>query len=498
MIWTRFLDAFQYAMEPINLLYCAIGCIVGTAVGVLPGLGPAATCAMLLPLTVYLPPEGGLIMLAGILYGSQYGGSTTSILVNVPGEATSVVTCLDGFPMTKQGRAGEALAIAAIASFIAGTFGTAVIMLAAPSFANVGLLFGPPEYVWLMIFGLTGVTTFSGQSLLKGVICVAFGALIVSVGLDPVSGLQRLTFGWSSLIGGFEIISLFMGLFGVAEMINCIDEQRKAVFTGKLGHWWPRGKDLYRGLAATVRGTLVGFVPGLIPGIIAAVTAFWAYDLERRISKTPERFGQGAIEGVAAPEAANNATAQAGFIPLICFGIPTSPTWAIILAALILFGLEPGPLLFEKHAHLTWAIIGSMYVGNVMLLILNLPLVGLWAKLSLVPYKVLGPMVLGLCFIGSYSGRNAMFDVAICMLSGVLGFAMKKREWPAIALVLGFLLGQPLEQSFRQSLEISGGNFGILIQSSITKMLAIMTLVLVIIGIYAEMRRNKGSALAKA
>ena len=228
-----------------------------------------------------------------------------------------------------------------------------------------------------------------------------------------------------------------------------------------------------------------------------ALTAFWAYDLERRISKTPERFGQGAIEGVAAPEAANNATAQAGFIPLICFGIPTSGTLAIILAALIMHGLQPGPLLFERHAHLTWAIIGSMYVGNVMLLILNLPLVGLWAKLSLVPYKILGPMVLGLCFIGSYSGRNAMFDVAICMLSGVLGFVMKKRSWPAIALVLGFLLGDPLEQSFRQSLEISGGNFAILIQSSIAKGLAIMTVVLLIIGVYAETRRKKRSRLAE-
>jgi putative tricarboxylic transport membrane protein len=490
-MWTRFIDAFQFAFEPTNLLFCAIGCILGTAVGVLPGLGPAATCAMLLSLTTHLPPEGALIMLMGIYYGSQYGGSTTSILVNVPGEASSVVTCLDGFPMAREGRAMEALTIAAIGSFIAGTFGTVIIMFAAPMFANVGLKCGPPEYVWLMILGLTGVASFSGESLLKGVICIAFGAMIASVGLDPVSGLQRLTFGWPTLIGGFEVVSLFMGLFGVSEMIDSINERRQAVFMGKLGRWWPKGKDLYRGLAASVRGTLVGFFPGLLPGIVPALTAFWAYDLERRISKTPERFGHGAIEGVAAPEAANNATAQGGFIPLICFGIPTTGTWAIILAALILHGLQPGPLLFERHAHLTWAIIGSMYVGNVMLLILNLPLVGLWAKLSLVPYKFLGPIVLGLCFIGSYSGRNAMFDVAICMIAGVLGFVMKKRSWPAIALVLGFLLGDPLEQSFRQSLEISGGDFGILLHSQITKGLAIVTLALAIIGIYSEMRRKK-------
>jgi putative tricarboxylic transport membrane protein len=492
----RFLIAFQYALEPVNLLYCAIGCILGTAVGVLPGLGPAATCAMLLSVTIYLPPQGALIMLAGIYYGAQYGGSTTSILVNVPGEASSVVTCLDGFPMAKQGRAGEALAIAAIGSFIAGTFATLIIMFAAPFFANIGLRFGPPEFVWLMIFGLTGVASLSGESLLKGVICVAFGIMIASIGLDPISGLQRLTFGCTPLIGGIEVVSLFMGLFGVAEMIDSIDEERKAVFTGKLGRWWPRWKDLHRGWAAIVRGTLVGFFPGLIPGIVAGLTAFWAYDLEKRISKTPEKFGRGAIEGVAAPEAANNAACQAGFIPLICFGIPTSGTWAIILAALVLQGLQPGPLLFERHAYLVWAIIGSMYIGNVMLLILNLPLVGLWAKLSLVPYKILGPLVLGLCFIGSYSVRNSMFDVVICMLAGVLGFLMKKRSWPAIPVVLGFLLGEPLEESFRQSLAISGGNLGILIQSSIAKGIAIITLILAGVGIHSEIKRRRRIAIA--
>jgi putative tricarboxylic transport membrane protein len=498
MIGTRILDVFMYALEPTNLLYCAIGCVMGTVVGVLPGLGPAATCAMLLSVTTHLPPEGSIIMLAGIYYGAQYGGSTTSILVNVPGEASSVVTCLDGFPMAKQGRAGQALAIAAIGSFIAGTFGVAVMMFAATSFANFGLKFGPPEYVWLMVFGLTGVVSFAGESILKGLICVAFGALLAALGIDPVTGLQRLTFGSSSLLGGLEVVSLFMGLFGVSEMIDSLDEERQAVFMGKLGKMIPRGKELIRGLAACIRGTLIGFIPGLLPGIVPALTSFWAYDLEKRISKTPEKFGHGMIEGVAGPEAANNATAQAGFIPLMCFGIPTSATLAIVLAALVLHGLQPGPLLFERHAHLVWAVIGSMYIGNVMLLILNLPLVGLWARLSLVPYKILGPLVLGLCFIGSYSGRNAMFDVLICILSGILGFVMKKRGWPSIALVLGFLLGDPLEQSLRQSLAISGGNFGVLVQSSIAKGLAIMTVILLIIGIYAEIKRKRRNALAES
>jgi len=492
LIGTRIIDVFLYALEPTNLLYCAIGCILGTAVGVLPGLGPAATCAMLLSLTTHLSPEGSIIMLAGIYYGAQYGGSTTSILVNVPGEASSVITCLDGFPMAQQGRAGEALAIAAIGSFIAGTFGVVVMMFSANFFANVGLQFGPPEYVWLMVFGLAGVASFSGQSLLKSIACVACGALLAAIGLDPVSGLQRLTYGWPPLIGGFEVVSLFMGLFGVAEIIDSIDTQRPAVFMGKLGHLLPRGQELSRGLAACVRGTLVGFLPGLLPGLVPAVTSFWAYDLEKRISRSPERFGHGAIEGVAAPEAANNATAQAGFIPLLCFGIPTSGTLAIVLAALILHGLQPGPLLFERHAHLAWAVIGSMYVGNVMLLILNLPLVGLWARLSLIPYRILGPLVLGVCFVGAYSSRNSMFDVAVCMLSGVLGFVMKKRGWPAIALVLGFLLGDPLEQSLRQSLAISGGDMTVLFHSSISKTLAALTLALVAFALYEKRRTRSG------
>jgi putative tricarboxylic transport membrane protein len=399
--------------------------------------------------------------------------------------------------MAKRGMAAEALAIAAIGSFVAGTFGTTILLFAAPFFAELGLRFGPPEYVWLMVFGLTGVASFSGESLSKGFVSVALGALLASVGLDPVSGYQRLTFGWSPLIGGLELVSLFMGLFGVSEIVGSLAEGGKAVFIGKMDRWWPPVKNLFPGFWAIVRGTLVGFFPGMLPGISPSLTSFWAYDLEKRISKTPEKFGQGAIQGVASPESANNASSQAGFIPLLCFGIPTSATTAIILAALMVQGLQPGPLLFERHAHLTWAIIGSMYVGNVMLLVLNLPLVGIWAKLTLVPYKILGPMVLGFCFIGSYSVRNSMFDVAICMLSGILGFVMKKRGWPAIALVLGFLLADALERSLRQSLGISGGNIGILVQSPIAKGIAITNLVLLTIAIYSEVKRKKKNASDK-
>ncbi len=487
------MDLFSGIMNCLtlsNLFYCFVGCLLGTLVGVLPGLGPASAISILLPITAHLDPTGSIIMLAGLYYGAMYGGSTTSILVNIPGEAASVVTCLDGFQMTKQGKAGQALWIAAIGSFIAGTFGAIVCSLLGPGIAKYALKFGPPEYVGLILFSLTMLITLS-SSLMKGLVAGLVGMLLTTVGMDALTGTPRLHFGLIGMLRGLELVPVVVGLFGIREILLAAEEGVQNIYRGKLGKMMPRGHDLKQGLWASIRGTVIGFFPGLVPGMIPALTAFMAYDVEKRISKKPERFGRGAIEGVAAPEAANNATSQAGFIPLICFGIPTSATWAIILAALIMQGLQPGPLLFERHAHFIWAIIGSMYVGNVMLLILNLPLVGLWAKLSFVPYKVLGPMVLGLCFIGAYSTRNAMFDVGICMLFGVLGFVMKRLHWPAIALVLGFLLGDPLEQSIRQSLSISGGDLEVLIHSSLAKGIAIMTLVMATTGIYTEVKRKK-------
>ena len=471
------LGGFLGAFSLTNLAYCFVGCLLGTFVGVLPGLGPAATSAILLPLTSYMPPAGAIIMLAGIYYGAMYGGSTTSILVNVPGEASSVPTCLDGFQMTKQGRAGEALAIAALGSFIAGTFGTIALSFMAPALARIGLKFGPPEYFGLVLFSLTALVGFSGGSLLKGLIAGGVGMFLACVGLDPLSGKQRLTFGSVTFTGGMDVIPVLMGLFGVAEVLASAGEGILYLYEGSLGHLIPRGRELVKGLLASIRGTISGFVMGLLPGMIPAVTAFIAYDIEKRLSRTPHRFGTGCIEGVAAPEAANNATSMAGFIPLMSLGIPTSPTLAIILAALMMYGLQPGPFLFLHHSDFAWAVIASMYVGNVILLILNLPLVGFWARLCLVPYRYIGPVILGVCLVGAFSVRNRLFDVIACAGFGILGYLMKRRRWPTTPLILGLILGPMLEQSLRQSLELSGGSFGILFTRPISATLIVLTVV---------------------
>jgi putative tricarboxylic transport membrane protein len=475
---TGLLGGFLGALSFTNLAYCFVGCLLGTFVGVLPGLGPAATSAILLPLTNYMPPTGSIIMLAGIYYGAMYGGSTTSILVNVPGEASSVPTCLDGFQMTRKGRAGEALAIAAIGSFVAGTFGTLALSVMAPLLAKVALKFGPPEYFALVLFSLTMLVSFSEGSLLKGLMAGVTGMFLACVGVDPLSGKQRLTFGSVHFAGGMDVIPVLMGLFGVAEVLNSAGEGVLHLYEGTLGHLIPRGREMVKGVLASVRGTISGFVLGLLPGMIPAVTAFLAYDIEKRISKTPQKFGTGCIEGVAAPEAANNATAQAGFIPLMSLGIPTSPTLAIILAALMMYGLQPGPFLFVHHADFAWAVIASMYIGNVILLILNLPLVGFWARLCLVPYRYIGPIILGVCLVGAYSVRNRVFDIVTCVIFGVVGYLMKRYRWPAAPLILGLILGPMFEQGLRQSLELSGGSLRIFLTRPIAMILIVLTGVL--------------------
>jgi putative tricarboxylic transport membrane protein len=427
-----------------------------------------------------MPPSGAIIMLAGIYYGAMYGGSTTSILVNVPGEASSVPTCLDGFQMTKQGRAGEALAIAAIGSFIAGTFGTIALSFMAPALARVALRFGPPEYFALVLFSLTALVGFSEGSLLKGLIAGGIGMFLACVGIDPLSGKQRLTFGSVQFSGGMDVIPVLMGLFGVAEVLNSAGEGILHLYEGTLGHLIPRGRELTKGIYASIQGTISGFILGLLPGMIPAVTSFLAYDIEKRLSKNPQKFGTGCIEGVAAPEAANNATSMAGFIPLMSLGIPTSPTLAIMLAALMMYGLQPGPFLFLHHSHFAWSVIASMYIGNVILLILNLPLVGLWARLCLVPYRYIGPLVLGVCLVGAFSVRNSLFDVITCVGFGILGYLMKRRHWPSTPLILGLILGPMLEQSLRQSLELSGGSPVILLTRPISVTLILLTVVLLI------------------
>jgi putative tricarboxylic transport membrane protein len=450
------INGIMNVFTPLNLLYSFLGCLLGTLVGVLPGLGPASTLSILLPLTMYLNPTGSIIMLAGLYYGAMYGGSTTSILVNIPGEAASVPTCFDGFQMTKQGRAGEALWIAAVGSFIAGTLGAVAISVIGPGLAKYALNFGPPEYFGLIFFSLTTLISLSGASLTKGLVVGVLGLLLATIGIDPLTGSSRFAFGTVGMMRGFDIVPMVVGLFGISEILISAEEGTKSIYQGKIGKMMPRGAELRKGLKACFRGTLLGFPLGLLPGMVVALTTFMAYDLEKRISKYPEKFGTGVIEGVAGPEAANNATCQAGFIPLAALGIPTSPSWAIVLAALMMYGLQPGPVLFQANKTFIWTIIGSMYIGNIILLVLNLPLVGLWARISLIPYKYLGPTILGICVVGAYSPRNTMFDVWIALGSGVLGYIMRKRNWPLAPLILGFILGSMLEQSFRQSLSMGG------------------------------------------
>jgi putative tricarboxylic transport membrane protein len=458
MVAGGLLGGFINALSPANLTYAFLGCLLGTIVGVLPGLGPGASAAMLLPLTLYLPPTSAIVMLSGIYYGAMYGGSTTSILLNVPGEDSSVPTAIEGYPMTSQGRAGEALAISAIGSFVAGTFGVIALSFVAPALASFGLRFGPPEYFGLFMLSLTLLVSLSGPSLLKGLIAGLTGVILAAVGYDPLSGIPRLTFGFTEFTRGIDVIPVLMGLFGISEVMISVEGGRTQVATTKLGPLLPRGAELRKGILASMRGTLVGFFLGLLPGLLTPVGTFMAYDVEKRLSKYPERFGTGVIEGVAAPEAANNALAQAGFIPLMALGIPTGPTLAIIYAALILHGLQPGPLLFTLNAEFAWTVIAAMYIGNVMLLILNLPLVALWVRLCLVPYKYLGPTIIAFCFIGSYSFRNSLFDVWLLAVFSLLGYVMRKSGWPTAPLILGFILGPMTEQALRESLQISRGS----------------------------------------
>ena len=450
------INGIMNVFNPTNLLYCFVGCVFGTLVGVLPGLGTSSTLSILLPMTMFMDPTGSIIMLAGIFYGAQYGGSTTTILVNIPGEPSSVVTALDGFQMTKQGKAGQALWIAAVSSFIAGTFGVLMISIIGPGIAKYALKFGPPEYLGLIFFSLTALIILSGASLARGLCAGICGVILSTFGVDPFTGVTRFYFGSAHLMRGFELVPLVVGLFGIGEILASAGAGAAKIYEGKLGKMRPRGEELKKGLWASIRGAMVGFWPGLLPGMIVGLTPFLAYAVEKRISKYPEKFGTGLIEGVAAPEAANNATAQAGFIPLMALGIPTSPSFAIILAALVMYGLPPGPVLFQVHKEFAWVVIGSMYVGNLMLVILNLPLVGLWARISLVPYKYLAPAILCICVVGAYAPRNTLFDVWVALGSGILGYFMRKRSWPIAPLILGFILGSMFEQSLRQSMEMGG------------------------------------------
>jgi putative tricarboxylic transport membrane protein len=472
---------FSVALQPVNLVYCFIGVFIGTLIGVLPGIGPVAAMSLLLPVTFNATPEAGIIMLAGIYYGSMYGGSTTAILVNIPGEAASVVTCLDGHQMARQGRAGPALGIAAIGSFIAGTIAVVGLMLVAPTLARFAVKFGPPEYFSLMILGLSILTYLSHGSLVKALIMACIGLILGLVGLDSINGAPRLTFDRMELVDGVGLVPIVMGLFGIAEiLINLEQKIARDLVTARIEGLLPTRKDWAESGWPLARGSALGFVLGILPGGGAVIASFLAYALEKRLSRTPEQFGKGAIAGVAAPEAANNAAAGSGFIPLMTLGIPPNVVMALLLGAFIVHGLQPGPLLMVQNPGLFWGIVASMYIGNVMLLILNLPLIGLWTQVLKVPYKILFPLILLFCLIGVYSISNAIFDIYVMLAFGVLGYLMRKFGYEPAPLVLAFVLGPMMENNLRKSLILSSGDFAIFVERPIS--VACLVLAAILLG----------------
>jgi putative tricarboxylic transport membrane protein len=468
-IFQSLLYGFLVCLEPLNLFACFLGAILGTLVGVLPGLGPAAAISLLLPVTFKMPTTASLIMLSGIFYGAQYGGSTTSILMNIPGESASVVTCLDGYQMARKGRAGPALGISAFGSFIAGTFAVLGVTLLAPPMVAIALKFGPPEYVGLIVLSLSMVGYLSSKSLIKALIMAVIGLLLGTIGVDPMVGSPRFTYGISTLLNGFDIAPVVMGLFGIPEVLENIEKVLKQeIFNTKLKGLLPNKEDWKQSALPIVRGSFIGFFMGILPGVGAIIPTFLTYALEKRLSKHPEKFGTGAIEGVAAPESANNSAATSAFIPLLTLGVPSTVIMALLMGGLMVHGVQPGPLLMRQHPDVFWGVITSMYMGNVMLLVLNLPLIAIWVKILKIPYPILFPLILLFCLIGAYSVDGNPVHVLIMLIFGVLGYLMKKLRFEAAPFVLAFILGPILEVAIRHSLILSRGNFKIFLQRPIS------------------------------
>jgi len=459
---------FGVAVQPGNLAACFAGVFIGTLIGVLPGIGPVATMSLLLPVTFAMSPTAAIIMMAGIYYGAMYGGSTTSILVNIPGEAASVVTCLDGYRMARQGRAGAALGIAAFGSFIAGTLSVLGIMLLAPPLARVALSFGPPEIFALLLIGFTMITWLASGSRLKAVAMALLGLFLGTIGLDPITATPRFTFGSITLSDGIGLVPMIMGLFGVGEVLVNIEQGlRQEVFRPKIRGLLPTRQDWKESAAPIARGSVLGFFLGILPGIGAIIPTFVSYALEKRVSRHPERFGTGVIAGVAGPEAANNAATGGSMIPLLTLGIAPNVVMAVLLGAFLIQGVPPGPLLIKEHPHIFWGVVASMYVGNLMLLLLNLPLIGLWVQLLRVPYAILFPLVLVFSVIGVYGVAGNVWDVVIMIGFGAVGYAMRTLAYEPAPLVLAFVLGRLAEESVRQSLLMSRGSLAILVERPI-------------------------------
>src|SRR5215207_8129685 len=474
------ITGFSVILTPANLYLCLLGSLIGTLVGVLPGIGPLAALALLLPVTFALAPVSGLVMLASIFYGAMYGGSTTSVLLNIPGEAASVVTCLDGHQMARQGRAGAALGIAAIGSFIAGTLSVAAMTLFAPALAAIAIRFGPPENFGLMVLGLVCTLYMISGSTLKGVLMIAVGFLLAAVGIDVVNGQERFTFGFINLTGGVELLAVVIGLFGVAEILSNVEEIAKnTVLATRIRGLWPTLADWRASWRPILRGSGLGFFLGLVPGGGPVTASFISYAVEKRISRHPERFGKGAIEGVAGPEAANNSAVAGSMIPVLSLGIPGNPVTALLLGALVIQGIQPGPLFMVQRPDLFWGVIASMYLGNVFLLLLNLPLVGLWVQLLRVPYRVLFPVVLLLSVVGTYSANKNVFDLWVMLGFGIAGYVLHKLEYDLAPFVIAFVLAPLLEQSLRQSLAMSPDGAMIFLQRTGTALMLVASAVLV-------------------
>ena len=459
-ILNHILFGFGVALQPVNLLFCFIGVLIGTLVGVLPGLGPVAAISLLLPATFHAPPVASIIMLSGIYYGAMYGGSTTSILVNIPGEAASVVTCLDGYQMARRGRAGAALGISAFGSFIAGTLGVIGLAFMAPPLAAMALKFGPPEYFSLMVLGLTVLTFLAGGSMLKSLMMACFGVVVGNVGLDLMTARPRFTFGLDVLLDGVGLVPVVMGLFGISEVLLNVEEKlsEREIFKTEFKGLLPTLQDWKDSIWPILRGSGLGFFLGILPGGGAVISSFVSYGVEKKVSKHPEEFGKGAIAGVAGPESANNSATAGAFIPLLTLGLPSNAVMAILLGALMIYNMPPGPRLITAHPNLFWGVITSMYIGNVMLLILNLPLIGLWVKILKIPYPILFPLILLFCLIGAYSLNTNPVEIGLMLIFGVLGYLMKKFKYDGAPLVLAMVLGPLMDNSLRQSLLMSGGS----------------------------------------
>ncbi|MDR2613790.1 MAG: tripartite tricarboxylate transporter permease [Candidatus Accumulibacter sp.] len=491
------LSGFAVAVTWQNLLYCLIGVTVGQLVGVLPGIGPTTATALLIPLTYGMSPVSAIIMLSGIYYGGMYGGTITSVLINTPGEAASVITCLDGHEMAKQGRAGVALGVSAIGSFIGGIASIVGLVLIGPPLAEFALRFGPTEMFSLMLFGLTMVVGLMGASIVRGLVAMFIGLILSSIGMDPVSGMLRFTFGQPFLIDGLDLVTIAMGLFGLSEIFLGMENLTAVGKPEKLSSLWPKKEELRATGGAILRGTGLGFFIGLIPGTSSAIPALLSYSMEKGLSKTPGKFGKGAIEGVAGPETANNSYCGGAMIPLLTLGIPSSPTIAILLGAFIMHGLTPGPILFTQDPTFVWGVIASMFIGNALLLIMNLPLAGWWARIALIPAKLLYPIVLIVSILGAYTVSNDLWDVGVMLVFGVIGYVMKKIDIPMAPIVLTYVLGDMMEKALLQSVKMNNGSLIGLVQSPISLTMLILAAIVLCGSVYAEIKNKKSAIVAE-